>query len=142
MTYQSRPVTGWVGWVWFAGMLMIMAGVFNFITGLYAVINSGLFVRTPSRLLFFNVGTWGWIHLLFGVVLFLTGLAVSVGQTWARVLAVILVMLNAMTQLTWIAVNPWWSLAVIAVDVLVLYALIVHGREAKELAGGEPRTNL
>ncbi|WP_049567599.1 DUF7144 family membrane protein [Nonomuraea sp. SBT364] len=133
MTYQSRPVTGWVGWVWFAGLLMIMAGVFNIIGGVSAVINSDLYVRTPLRLLFFDVSTWGWLHLIFGVILFATGLAVSVGQTWARVVAVVLVMLNAMTQLTWIGVNPWWSLAVIAVDVLVLYALIVHGREAKEL---------
>jgi hypothetical protein len=133
MTYQSRPVTGWVGWVWFAGLLMIMSGVFNIIAGLWAVINDDLYVRAPLRLLLFDVSTWGWLHLIFGVVLFITGLAVSVGQTWARIVAVVLVMLNAMTQLTWIGVNPWWSLAVIAVDVLVLYALIVHGREAREL---------
>ncbi|MEU4571993.1 hypothetical protein ACBI99_12455 [Nonomuraea sp. ATR24] len=133
MTYQSRPVTGWVGWVWFAGLLMIMSGVFNIIGGLSAVINDDVYVRTPLRLLLFDVSTWGWLHLLFGIVLFFAGLAVTVGQTWARVVAVVLVMLNAMTQLTWIGVNPWWSLAVIAVDVLVIYALIVHGREAKEI---------
>ncbi|AQZ61849.1 putative integral membrane protein [[Actinomadura] parvosata subsp. kistnae] len=134
MTYHhTRHVSGWVGWIWFAGMLMIIAGVFNIIGGLYAVINDDVYVRTPLRLLFFDVSTWGWLHLIFGVVLLATGLAVSVGQTWARVVAAILVMLNAMTQLTWIGVNPWWSLAVIAVDVLVLYALIVHGREARQL---------
>ncbi|NRQ34630.1 hypothetical protein HII36_22730 [Nonomuraea sp. NN258] len=133
MTYQSRPVTGWVGWVWFAGMLMIMAGVFNLITGLYAVINDDVYVRMPTRLLFFDISTWGWLHMLFGVLLLVAGFAVSVGKMWARVVAVVLVMLNAMTQLTWIAVNPWWSMAVIAVDVLVLYALIVHGREAADL---------
>ncbi|GAA3552342.1 membrane protein [Nonomuraea rosea] len=133
MAYQTRHVTGWVGWVWFAGLLMIMSGVFNIISGLYAVLNSDVYVRMPNRLLFFDVTSWGWAHLVFGIVLFLVGLAVSVGQTWARVVAAILVMLNAMTQLTWIAVNPWWSLAVIALDVLVLYALIVHGREAKVL---------
>lgn len=132
MAYHHAPrITGWVGWIWFAGMLMIISGVFNVIGGLYAVINNDVYVRTPLRLLFFDVSTWGWLHLIFGVVLFLAGLAVSVGQTWARVVAVVLVMLNAMTQLTWIGVNPWWSLAVIAVDVLVLYALVVHGREAK-----------
>ncbi|MFI7450026.1 hypothetical protein ACIBQX_21230 [Nonomuraea sp. NPDC049714] len=134
MTYHhAGRATGWVGWIWFAAMLMIIAGVFNVIGGLYAIINDDVYIRTPLRLLLFDVSTWGWLHLIFGVVLLLTGLAVSVGQTWARVLAVVLVMLNAMTQLTWIGVNPWWSLAVIAVDVLVLYALIVHGREAKEL---------
>ncbi|MGW0805731.1 DUF7144 family membrane protein [Nonomuraea sp. NPDC002799] len=134
MTYQSKHVTGWVGWVWFAGMLMVMSGVFNVISGLYAVMNSDLYVRTPNRLLFFDASAWGWAHLVFGVVLFVAGLAVSVGQGWARVVAVILVMLNAMTQLAWISVNPWWSLAVIALDVLVLYALIVHGHEARNIA--------
>ncbi|MFG1707940.1 hypothetical protein ACFLIM_32505 [Nonomuraea sp. M3C6] len=133
MTYQTRQVTGWVGWVWFAAMLMIIAGVFNFISGLYAIVNSGLFVGMPARLLLFDVAVWGWVHLIFGIVLFLTGLALTVGQTWARVVAAVLVMLNAMTQLIWITVNPWWSLAVIAVDLLVLYALTVHGREAKPL---------
>jgi hypothetical protein len=130
-TYQGRHVTGWVGWVWFAGLLMIISGVFNILTGLYAIFNSDIFAHTPVRLLFFNVSSWGWIHLVFGIVLFLAGLAVSVGQTWARVVAAVLVMINAMTQLAWIALNPWWSLAVIAIDVLVLYALVVHGREAQ-----------
>ncbi|WP_240777013.1 DUF7144 family membrane protein [Nonomuraea basaltis] len=133
MTYHARHVTGWVGWVWFAGMLMIVAGLFNVISGLYAVIHSDLYVRTAQRLLLFNVSGWGWLHLAFGIVLLLAGIAVCVGQTWARVVAAVLVMLNAITQLTWIGVNPWWSLTVIAIDVLVLYALIVHGGEARDL---------
>ncbi|TYB50763.1 hypothetical protein FXF51_55190 [Nonomuraea sp. PA05] len=132
MTYHhARQVTGWVGWIWFGGMMMVLAGLFNIITGLAAVFANRVYVQTPNRLLLFDVTTWGWLHLALGVLLLATGIAVSVGQTWARMVGVVLVMLNALTQLTWIAVNPWWSLAVIAVDVLVLYALIVHGREAK-----------
>lgn len=137
MTYQARQqhITGWVGWVWFAGIILILSGLFNAISGLYAVFHRDVYVQTAGSLLVFDLTGWGWIHLLFGVVLIATGIAVSMGQTWARAVAVVLVMLNALTQLTWISVNPWWSLAVIAVDVLVLYALIVHGREAKELTG-------
>ncbi|SDH32787.1 DUF7144 family membrane protein [Nonomuraea jiangxiensis] len=131
MAYETRHVTGWVGWVWFAAILMIISGVFNIVSGLYAVLNSDLYVRMPSRLLLLDVSGWGWTHLIFGIVLFLAGLALMAGQTWARILAAILVTINAMTQLVWITVNPWWSLAAIAVDVLVLYALIVHGREAR-----------
>ncbi|QYC38627.1 hypothetical protein Nocox_05000 [Nonomuraea coxensis DSM 45129] len=128
--HHARHVTGWVGWIWFGGMLMILAGLFNIITGFAAVIASRVYVATPARLLVFDVTTWGWVHVVLGVLVLVTGVAVTAGQTWARVVGVILVMLNALTQLTWIAVNPWWSLAVIAVDVLVMYALIVHGREA------------
>ncbi|WP_113704125.1 DUF7144 family membrane protein [Nonomuraea lactucae] len=137
MTYQARQqhVTGWVGWVWFAGIIMILAGLFNAIAGLYAIFQRDVYVETAGRLLLFDVSGWGWIHLLFGALLVAVGIAVSLGQTWARVVAVILIMLNALTQLVWISVNPWWSLAVIALDVVILYALVVHGGEAKEATG-------
>ncbi|MCK2216987.1 hypothetical protein MF672_024800 [Actinomadura sp. ATCC 31491] len=133
MTYHhhTREVTGWVGWIWFGGMMMVLAGLFNIITGLAAVFANRVYVQAPNRLLLLDVTGWGWLHLVLGVLVLATGVAVTAGQTWARVAGVVLVMLNALTQLTWIAVNPWWSLAVIAIDVLVLYALIVHGREAR-----------
>ncbi|RBQ21326.1 hypothetical protein DP939_00965 [Spongiactinospora rosea] len=138
MTYQTghprQAITGWVGWVWFAGIILIMVGIFNIVSGLYAIVNSNLYVQTPSRLLLFNIAGWGWIHLIFGALLLATGIALSVGQTWARLVAVVLVVINAVTQLIWLAVNPWWSLVIIAVDVLVLYAIIVHGREASALS--------
>ncbi|MFI0423187.1 hypothetical protein [Spongiactinospora sp. 9N601] len=138
MTYQSghprQAITGWVGWVWFAGIILIMVGIFNIVSGLYAIVNSDLYVQTPSRLLLFNLAGWGWIHLIFGALLLATGIALSVGQTWARAVAVVLVVINAITQLIWLAVNPWWSLVIIAVDVLVLYAIVVHGREAQTLS--------
>ncbi|MFI6483390.1 hypothetical protein ACIBH1_36055 [Nonomuraea sp. NPDC050663] len=126
-------VTGWVGWIWFAGMMIILAGLFNLVSGIYAIIDDELYVTTRKGLLLFDLTGWGWVHLILGVLLLVTGIAVSVGKGWARLIAVILVMLNALTQLTWIMVNPWWSLVVIAVDVLVLYALIVHGKEAEAM---------
>ncbi|GGO62880.1 DUF7144 family membrane protein [Nonomuraea cavernae] len=140
MAYETRPqpqpqprnVTGWVGWVWFAGIIMILSGLFNAITGMYAVIYGDIYVQTARRLLLFDLTGWGWLHLAFGILLIVTGVALTMGQTWARIAAVIIVMLNALSQLMWIAINPWWSLTVIAVDVLVLYALIVHGGESRE----------
>ncbi|KAB8190650.1 hypothetical protein FH608_034635 [Nonomuraea phyllanthi] len=132
MTYQhTRQVTGWVGWIWFGGMMMILSGFFDIITGLTALLADRVYLQALNRLVLVDVISWGWVHLGLGIVILATGVAVIRGQDWARMVGVILVMLNALTQLTWIAVNPWWSLAVIAVDVLVLYALIVHGREAK-----------
>ncbi|MET9342254.1 MULTISPECIES: DUF7144 family membrane protein [unclassified Nonomuraea] len=134
MAIHTERVTGWVGWIWFGGMLMIMSGIFNIVSGLSAIINDQVYVQTFTKLLLFDLTGWGWLHLIWGVLLTVTGVAVSFGKGWARIAAVVLLMINAITQLTWIAVNPWWSLAVIAIDVLVLYALIVHGREAKTLA--------
>ncbi|HEX4813164.1 MAG TPA: hypothetical protein VFV66_10485 [Nonomuraea sp.] len=129
--HHARGVTGWIGWIWFAGLMMIMSGLFNIITGLAAVFANRVYVQTPNQILLFDVTTWGWLHVILGVLVLATGVGVMVGRGWARLVGIILVTLNALTQLTWIAVNPWWSLAVIAVDVLVLYALIVHGHEAK-----------
>ncbi|MEV7007088.1 hypothetical protein [Streptosporangium sp. NPDC051022] len=126
-------MTGWVGWIWFAGMVMIMDGLFNVINGLYAIFSDNLYVQTRRGWLAFDLAPWGWVHLIIGVLLVIVGIAVSLGLEWARVVAIILVIINAVTQMAWIAVNPWWSMIVIAVDVVVLYALIVHGREAASL---------
>jgi hypothetical protein len=132
MAYNAR-VTGWVGWVWFAGMMMIMVGLFNVLTGSLAIVGDDLYVTAAGRLLAFDITGWGWIHLILGILVVTTGVALSLGQTWARVVGAVLVMLNALTQMAWINVNPWWSLIVIALDVFVLYAIIVHGREAAAL---------
>ncbi len=128
---QDTRVTGWVGWIWFAGMIMIMDGLFNVISGLYAIFKDNLYVETRNRLLVFDLTGWGWIHLILGILLVLVGFALLAGQRWARVVAAVIVLINAVTQMAWISVNPWWSLIVIVVDVLVLYALIVHGRETE-----------
>jgi hypothetical protein len=132
-TRQPR-VTGWVGWVLFAGIVMFVAGVFNVIEGLVALFNSDYFLVRPSGLVLqANYTTWGWVLLLFGVLLGFAGYGVVVGQTWARVVGVIVAALNALAHLTLIAAYPIWVVLTIALDVIVIYALIVHGREATAL---------
>jgi hypothetical protein len=81
--------------------------------------------------LVFDVQNWGWWHLIIGILMVLVAAALFVGQTWARVIAVILVMLNAIGQLVLLPVQPWWSLIVLTLDVLVIYARTVHGRELR-----------
>jgi hypothetical protein len=126
-------ITGWVGWVWFAALMMILTGAFNIIYGLVAILRSTFFLETPNNTLLFNLSAWGWIHLILGILLVIAGLAVIAGQAWARAVAVILAMVNAITQMLLFSAYPWWSLLAIAVDVLVIYALIVHGRESEEV---------
>jgi hypothetical protein len=125
--------TGWTGWVVFAGVMLIVTGVFSAIQGLVALIGpSTYFVVSEGSLWLLDVGGWGWWNLIIGVLLILVAVALFAGQTWGRVVAVILVILNAVSQLLLIPAQPWWSLIIIAIDVLVIYALIVHGRELKE----------
>jgi len=124
--------TGWAGWGVFAAVILIVSGVFSGLQGLVALIGpDAYFAVVDGSLFLFDVQGWGWWNLIIGVLLLLTGLALLAGQTWARVVAIILAVLSAVGQLMLISVQPWWALAIIAVDVLVIYALTVHGRELK-----------
>ncbi len=87
---------------------------------------------TEGSLWLLDVTGWGWWNLIIGLLLVLVSVALFAGQTWARVVAVILVILSAVGQLLLIPAQPWWSLILIALDVLIIYALIVHGRELKD----------
>ena len=132
----DNEVTGWVGWGWFAGIVLLIAGVFSGLHGLTAILapSSAYFLRLEGGLVVFDVQGWGWWHLITGIALILVAGALFSGATWARVVAVILVAINAVGQLFTIATAPWWSLIVLTLDVLVIYALTVHGRELKTSA--------
>ena len=136
MTDNDTTVTGWVGWGVFAAVVLLIAGVIDLFHGLQAVIgpDTAYFVG-EAGLFSLDIQAWGWWHLISGVLLILVGIALLSGATWARVIAIILVALNAIGQLTLIAAQPWLSIAVLALDVLVIYALTVHGRELKARRG-------
>jgi hypothetical protein len=127
---RSPEMTGWVGWVVFAGLMMIMLGFFQAIEGLVAIFDDGYYLVRPDGLVV-NVDytTWGWLHLIVGVLAIAAGLGLIAGNIVARVVAVGLALLSAVLNLAFIAAYPVWSTIVIAVDVIVIYAIIVHGRE-------------
>jgi hypothetical protein len=122
----------WVGWVYFGGTMMIMLGAFNLIEGLVALFNDEYYVATPQGLLLFDLTGWGWIHLIVGIVAIAVGIGVFSGATWARIGGVVLCAINALIQLVFLSAYPLWAVLVIALDVLVIWALIVHGDEARE----------
>lgn len=128
---SSSKATGWVGWIAFAGVMMIMIGTFNVIDGLAALFKDEVFVNTGSGLLVFDLTAWGWIHLLFGLAQAGVGLALLYGQTWARVVSIGLVAFNAVAQLAFLSAYPIWAALIIVLDVFVLWALIVHGDEMR-----------
>jgi hypothetical protein len=131
MSTESRfEPTGWVGWIWFAGIMLITVGLMDVFQGLIALFNDTFAVAVEAGVLVVDLTTWGWIHVILGVVLILTGIGVLGGNMWARVVGVIVVIINLLAQLTVIGIYPWWATIVIILDVLVIYALVVHGREA------------
>jgi len=128
----TRPkATGWVGWIGFAGAMMVLVGMFNLVMGLVALFEEEYYVIGPEGLLVFDLTTWGWIHLISGILSLVAGWALFTGATWARVVAVVLAGLSAVAHLVSMSTYPWWNLIVVALDVLVIWAVIVHGDEVK-----------
>lgn len=124
--------TGWVGWVVFAGLIMIMVGTFQVIAGLVALFNDDYFAVGQNGLIVsVDYTAWGWVHLVWGIIVGLAGLALLAGQMWARVLAVLAAGVQAIVNLAFLSAHPVWTTIVIALDVLVIYAVVVHGRELK-----------
>ncbi len=130
---DTQERTGWAGWAVFAGIVLIIAGAFDALLGLTAILAPAekFIAAGDAYLLLFDVAGWGWWHLFIGLLLVLVGIFVLRGATWARVIAIILVAVNAISQLALLGVQPWWSLAVLALDIVVIYALTVHGKELK-----------
>ncbi|MET9270642.1 hypothetical protein [Kribbella sp. NPDC003557] len=129
---EEHEVSSWaVGFVLFAGVMMIMAGAFQAFSGLVALFENEFYVATRNYLFQFDATAWGWIHLIVGALVAVAGFAVMAGQTWARVIGIILAALSALANFTFIPYYPFWAIIVIAVDVFVIWALAVHGRDVK-----------
>ena len=128
----AQEPTGWVGWVLFAGIMLFMVGTFQVIAGLVALFNSDYYL-VPTRDLVVNVNytAWGWTHLALGVVALFAGWGVMMGQLWARIFGIGVAFLSAVANLAFIGAYPVWGVIMITVDVLVIWALAVHGREVK-----------
>jgi len=125
---QQRS-SGAVGFTMFAGVMMILIGAFHAIAGLSGIIKDNFYTVTPNYILKFDVTTWGWIHLVGGIVILLAGFALFSGAVWARTVGVILAGVSALISFAWIPLYPIWAIIFIAVDVTIIWALTVHGRD-------------
>ena len=125
------------GWRLFAGVMILIVGAFNVIDGLRAITNASQIqnqfpngnVELP---LTNNVKTWGWVVLIFGVALILSGFLIFTGSMVGRIVGVAIAGLNAIVQLSYLDHNPFWSFTIILIDVLVIYGLVAHGGLSKE----------
>lgn len=131
MPTNSKQPTAWTGWVVFAGFMMIIMGVLQGISGLTALLNDQWLLVTKEHLIALDFTTWGWIHLLTGLLVLVAGFYVMHGAVWARTVGVILAMISLVANLAYVNTYPLWSLAVVVIDILIIYALTVHGGELK-----------
>ena len=117
-----------MGFTYLAATLMVLGGLFSFFTGLEAVLKGGFFFTTSNYVYNINISSWGWIHIGIGVAVFLAGCALFTRQTWARWVGVFLAVISAAMNFLFIPRYPFWSLLVIALDIVIIWALTAGQR--------------
>ena len=124
---ESESRTGWAGGLTvFAGVILIVVGVFQFFQGLAAIVRGSFYVVAPNNIYEFSVSGWGWIHLVLGIVLAVTGYFILSGQPWARAVGIGVAALSALANFLFIPYYPLWALILIALDVAVIWALATY----------------
>ncbi|MFJ5923965.1 hypothetical protein ACIQF6_15345 [Kitasatospora sp. NPDC092948] len=112
--------------VLFAGVLMLVGGLLELFRGIMAVARDDIFVTTPRYVFKFDLTSWGWIHVVVGALVALTGIFVIRGVVWARMVGVVIVSISVLDSFLAIPYYPLWSLVVIALDVFVIWALCAY----------------
>jgi hypothetical protein len=124
---QGEPSGAAVGFILFAAVMMIMAGVFQAIQGLVGIFENEFYVPTRNYLFQFDATTWGWTHLLVGLLVAFAGWGLLSGRTWARTVAITLAVISAIANFAFIPYYPFWSLLIITLDIFVIWAVAAHG---------------
>jgi hypothetical protein len=125
------------GWIAFAAILMLILAGIDVIQGLIALLEDEYYVVSRSGFLAVDLTAWGWVLLIWGLLLALAGLGLLAAKGWARWLTIILVSLNIFAQLGFLGNSqyPLWSLTALALNIAVLYALTARWKEsAAEIA--------
>lgn len=131
MEPRSTDATGWVGWIAFAGVMLVLVGTMQAMYGLIALFNDEWAVWGNRAVVYLDITAWGWVHLVLGVLVTLVGVGVVTGNLVARVAGVVIAALSMWVNFLALPVYPVWSVVLIAINGLVIYALIAHGREVR-----------
>ena len=127
-----EPSGAAVGWIAFAGILLIIAGSFAMLAGLAGIINPDTFVVTKDNLLKVSTSTWGWWHLIVGAIVFFSGFGVFTGNVLARTIGVIAAIVSMISAFVYMSIYPIWGITIVAIDFAVIWALTVHGRDIQK----------
>lgn len=106
-----------------AGILLATVGVLQFLQGIAAIAKDDIIVVGQEYTFSWDVTAWGWVHLILGILVAVVGLALVTGATWARVAAIVIAALSIIVNFLWLPYYPGWSLAIIAIDVVVIWAV-------------------
>jgi hypothetical protein len=132
----------WVGRVVFAAFMMILLGCFHAFQGFLALFDDQKYLVTDSGLVVpVDYRTWGWVHLIGGIIVAVVGMSLFAGWMWARIVAVIAAMASAIVNIAFLSAYPIWSAIMITLDILIIWAITLHGAEIKQadVIGPPPR---
>jgi hypothetical protein len=131
---MSAPRSGMaMGFTAFAAWMLILTGIFHAIDGLSAIVKDQFFVPIGDYTFKFDVTTWGWIHLIGGIIVVLAGVGLFSGAVWARTVGVIVAAVSAIATFAYLPWYPIWAIIIITLDVIVIWALTAHGRDIAEI---------
>jgi len=130
---RMDATTGWVGWVVFAGIMLMIIGGLQALYGLVALLNDNWVVWGNGDAVLLDISAWGWIHLIIGILVVLAGIGVLLGNVIARSVGVVVAAVSLIASFMALPLYPVWSLIVIALDVLVIWALVAHGSEVRRV---------
>jgi hypothetical protein len=120
-------------WVSFGALMLIMLGSFHVIQGFVALFRDEVFVVGRQKLIVdVSYTTWGWVHMLWGALAILTAFCLLAGQMWARIVAIVVAFVSALGSVAFLPAYPVWSLLIIVLDIVVIWAIVVHGGELKK----------
>ena len=129
-TSRNAQVSGVaVGVTLTAAIILIIGGVLHAMQGFVGLATNEFYVTTQKWIFQFDVTTWGWIHILVGIIAVLTGIGLFSGAVWARTLGVIIAAISILVNFAWLPYYPIWAVLIIVFDFFVIWALTAHGRD-------------
>ena len=118
--------TSYSGWAAFAGVVMFLVGSLDALWGLAAILNDDVVVVGGQGAILADVSLWGWVHLVLGSIVALTGVGLLAGNESARVVAIFLLAVHAISQIVWFTAAPLWAFLIILLDVTIIYQLTMR----------------
>ena len=124
----------WAGWIRLGGILLLIVATIDFFQGLIAIIRGSYYALTPNQIIVFDLSTWGWLTLIWSIVVFLTAFGLLSGAGWARWVTIVIATLNIFGILGFVgsATYPLWALTALTLNIIILYAVTVRWGEGSE----------
>jgi hypothetical protein len=120
------------GGAYFAGCLMIVAGLFHMITGLVAIFKPAVYLSTANNLILLDYTQWGWVHFIGGIVLVASAASLFAGRWWGRFVAISMATISAIINFGFIWAYPIWSIMIIVLDIIIIYSVAGNGGRQRE----------